>query len=155
MGDVSIILRKLTLHTSLHDPERCSVPAGTALSNRRVATDAERCLGTESGYGQLVDTIFTESTFSVAAGVLDGADLASPAAAEAGRCSSIVPVISTLWPTCGVSVVSVPSSRYDLAADAPPAAPDVATADPAPAAEALVSMNGMLGAPVIAAVLAG
>jgi len=49
-------------------------------------------------------------------------------------------------------VVSDPSRRYDFAADAP--APDVATA-PAPAGDALVSENGMLGAPVIAAALGG
>jgi hypothetical protein len=61
-------------------------------------------------YGQVVDTIFTESTFNVAVGAFADPD-AAPAAADPDRCSSIVPVISTLWPTCGVSVLSVPSSR--------------------------------------------
>jgi len=107
-------------------------------------------VGNDRTYGQVVETILTESTFSVPAGAFGDAD--APPAADAGR-SSTVPLISTLWPTCGVSVLSVPSSRYDtLAADAP--APDVATGA-LPPAEALVSMNGMLGAPVTAAALAG
>jgi hypothetical protein len=42
-----------------------------------------------------------------------------------------------------------------LVDDAAPPLPDVATGAPAPAAEALLSMNGMLGAPVTAAALAG
>ena len=90
------------------------------------------------------------------AGAFDADD--APAAAPApGRCSSSVPVISTLWPTCGVRVLSVPSSRYDALgpAAAPAPVPDVATGAPAPAAEALVSMKGMVGAPVTAAALAG
>src|SRR5262249_3106521 len=104
----------------------------------------------QRSYGQVVDTILTESTFSVPAGAF------APAAPAAGRCSSTVPLISTLWPTCGVSALSVPSRRYDaLPAAAAPAAPDVATGAPAPAAEALVSMNGIVGAPVTAAALAG
>jgi hypothetical protein len=113
-------------------------------------------VGNERSYGQVVETILTESTFSVPAGALEDAD-APPAAADAGRCSSTVPVISTLWPTCGVSALSVPSSRYDALAPAaaPAPLPDVATGAPAPAADALVSMNGMVGAPVTAAALAG
>ena len=109
----------------------------------------------------MVDTIFTESTFSVPAGAAD-ADAAPPAAADAGRCSSSVPVISTLCPTCGVSVLSVPSRRYDAFAEAaapapavPAPVPEVATAAPVPAAAAFVSMNGIVGAPVTAAALAG
>ena len=136
-----------------HSDAACVRSRNGRISNRCLgATDAER-LGKSTNYGQVVDTILTESTFSVPA----VADVAPPAAPDAGRCSSSVPVISTLCPTCGVSVVSVPSSRYDAFAEAaaPAPLPDVATGEPAPAAEALVSMNGMVGAPVTAAALAG
>src|SRR5262245_21189100 len=60
-------------------------------------------------YGQVVDTILTLSTFSVGA-----------LAADAGGFSSVregcstVPVISTLWPTCGDSFDSSVSRRYSL-----------------------------------------
>ena len=57
------------------------------------ATAAERCPNKRI-YGQVVDTILTESTFSV--GAFAEPDAAPPAAADAGRCSSTVPVISTL-----------------------------------------------------------
>jgi hypothetical protein len=62
------------------------------------------------GYWQLVDTIFTESTFSLAIAVLGDPEAAAPAAGDADA-SSIVPVISTLCPTCGDSVLSAASSR--------------------------------------------
>jgi hypothetical protein len=97
----------------------------------------------------------TESTFNVPAVVFEEADVAPLAPPDAGRCSSSIPVISTLCPTCGVNVLSVPSSRYDAFAEAAAPLPDVATGEPAPAAEALVSMNGIVGAPVTAAALAG
>ena len=76
----------------------CSKCAWIAVERRTqqplpAATEAERCLNRRR-YGQVVDTIFTESTFSV--GAFEDADAAPPAAADAGRCSSTVPVISTL-----------------------------------------------------------
>lgn len=103
-------------------------------------------------FGWLPDMLLDADGAGLAGGVpaVDGGLLVDPPIDL-----SSVPVISTLWPTCGVSVLSVPSSRYDALAAAPAPLPDVATGAPAPAAEALLSMNGMVGAPVTAAALAG
>jgi hypothetical protein len=74
--------------------------------------NAESCqLIAEGDYGQVVEIILTASTFSfgcvVAVAELDVALLL----ADADAVRSIVPVISTLWPMCGVSLASSASSR--------------------------------------------
>ena len=71
---------------------------------------------------QELETIFTDSTFSF--GAL--ADIVVPVALAS---FATVPVISTLWPTCGDSLLSSPSSRYELAVLAEPAVPAVPDAD--------------------------
>lgn len=94
-----------------HDNDECNagaplrtegwITAATAASSAVIraasialdATDAAR-----GRYWQLVDTIFTESTFSLAAAALDAPAAPAPAAGDADS-SSIVPVTSTLCPT--------------------------------------------------------
>jgi hypothetical protein len=101
-------------------------------------------------YEQVEATIVTVSTFSFGALALDedavlGLPLGLGAVAELlAAADSSVPLIVTLWPTCGVSLLSSPSSRYVAAAellglaDAPAAGaadPDVpvaAAAEPVP-----------------------
>jgi hypothetical protein len=91
----------------------------------------------DAGYWQLEAIILMLSTFSL------GAALAAAAAGAsvAPFACSTVPVISTLWPTCGVSLASSPSSRYSLAIAAggfaAPAVPAVAEG----LIDALFSMN--------------
>jgi len=67
-----------------------------------------------SNYEQLVAIILTSSTFSF--GALEEVEAVGEAVELDGEAeSSTVPVISTLWPTCGVSLASLASSRYSLA----------------------------------------
>jgi hypothetical protein len=76
-----------------------------------------------SNYGQVAAIIFTASTFSFG-------DIVRVLAAPLGAvllAESSEPVISTLWPTCGVSFASSVSRRYSLTpALAEPAVPVVA-----------------------------
>jgi len=75
-----------------------------------------------SDYEQEVATIFTSSTFSF--GALDeDAEVAADDELDDELDCSTVPVISTLWPTCGVSFASLASRRYSVAARL--AVPDV------------------------------
>lgn len=70
-------------------------------------------------YGQLDATIFTDSTFSLGAFAADAAGGCVVADGERDAVEDVgstVPVISTLWPTCGVNKASsAASNRYSLA----------------------------------------
>jgi hypothetical protein len=83
-------------------------------------------LDSAASYWQLEAIILTLSTFNVGVFVDDvdaeaEGDVDGEAVAEADEddelapLSSTVPVISTLWPTCGVSFASSPSSLYSVA----------------------------------------
>ena len=78
-------------------------------------------------YGQVAAIILTESTFNFGA-VEAEADAVWPAAVvdvvdvdvvdvDEVAVWSTVPMISTLWPTCGVSFASSASRRYSLAVE--------------------------------------
>jgi hypothetical protein len=79
---------------------------------------------------QFDEIIFTRSTFSVA--VLPDVRPMLPDVVSAllgvDERSSSIPTTSTLWPTCGDSVLASPSSRYDIpVVDDVVAAPEVPT----------------------------
>lgn len=104
----NVTIRHQVTHRQSHDTKNVA----TSISRTRLDGRNERKepgidrAPSRSIYWQLDATILTESTFSFGAVVLELADALEPELEVDERLDappSTVPVISTLWPTCGVS----------------------------------------------------
>jgi hypothetical protein len=104
----SVTIRHHLTHGQSHDTKDAATSIARTRSdgrNERKEPGIDRAPN-RSIYWQLDATILTESTFSFGAVVLEVADAVEPELEVDERLDappSTVPVISTLWPTCGVS----------------------------------------------------